>query len=187
MIILDLDLKPRSYNLEEMKLFRKQTMIKECIYSPMTDKNIDSVMFIEKAVFRHPWTRDFFRLIISDKKNYVITIRYGKEIIGYGGYHLIKDKVNFLNTKKDYRGIIHLINIAIHPDYQHRGFGTTLLKTLLKNAVSQNAEYCYLEVRPSNTKAIAFYRKFGFSVIGIIENYYPQENENALVMGLELH
>jgi len=152
----------------------------------MTEKDIDSVMAIERAVFRHPWTRDFFRLIISDKKNYIVTLRYGNKIIGYGSYHQIKERVNFLNTKKDYRGIVHLINIAIHPDYQHQGFGTILLKILLKNAISQNAEYCYLEVRPSNTKAIAFYKKFGFSVIGIIENYYPQENENALVMGLEL-
>lgn len=161
-------------------------MIQQCMYSVMTDKDIDAVLSIEKAVFRHPWTKDFFRLIIADTSNYVITLRSGNDIIGYGGYHLLKDKGNFLGTKREYKKIIHIINIAIRPSHQHRGFGTFLMNTLLNKALSQNAEYCYLEVRPSNTNALSFYRKFNFSIIGIMDNYYPREHENAFVMGFEL-
>ena len=51
---------------------------------------------------------------------------------------------------------------------------------------ANEAEYCYLEIRPTNERAFSFYRKWGFTVIGIIENYYPLEGENALVMGTEL-
>ena len=53
-------------------------------------------------------------------------------------------------------------------------------------AKKSSAKYCYLEVRPSNTRAFRFYQHNGFSVIGVIENYYPQEKENAVVMGMEL-
>lgn len=149
----------------------------------MVEIDLDEVISIEREAFRHPWTKDYFRLILSDINNYVITLKQGKTIIGYGGYHLLKNKSNFLFTKKTYTRLIHLINIAISPPFQNRGFGTFLLNTLINNARTRRTEYCYLEVRPSNTKAFLFYKKFGFSVIGIIENYYPQESENAIVMG----
>jgi ribosomal-protein-alanine N-acetyltransferase len=152
----------------------------------MTEKDIESVLSIERSVFQHPWSPEFFRLIIADMNNCVLTLRNETGIIGYGGFHLLKNKVNFLGVNVDYNRIIHLINIAIDPHEQHRGFGTYLLNILIGKALASNAEYCYLEVRLSNQKAFTFYRKSGFSVIGIIENYYPQERENAIVMGREL-
>jgi ribosomal-protein-alanine N-acetyltransferase len=152
----------------------------------MLEKDLNEVLAIERIVFKHPWTKDFFRLLISDINNYVITLREGKSIIGYGGYHLLKSKSNFLFPNKEYSRIVHLINIAIQPTNQNLGYGTYLLNTLLNHARANRGEYCYLEVRPSNEKALHFYRKSGFSIIGIIENYYPQERENALVMGKKL-
>jgi ribosomal-protein-alanine N-acetyltransferase len=41
----------------------------------------------------------------------------------------------------------------------------------------------YLEVRISNTKAILFYEKFGFTRDAIRENYYTgEQKEDALLM-----
>jgi len=154
--------------------------------SIIQEQDLNQVMSIEKRVFKHPWSYNFFRLIISDKNNFVVTLKQNQKIIGYGGYHFLKTNRNFLHTPKKYRNLAHLINIAITPEYQRRGFGRFLLETLLKSAIKKGAEYCYLEVRPSNTGAIKFYRKVGFSITGIIENYYPWDMENALVMGKEL-
>ena len=128
----------------------------------------------------------FFHLIVSDMHNYMLTLRTGAGIIGYGGYHLLRNRTSFLSTRHQYDSMIHLINIAIAPQRQHSGFGTFLMNTLINKAMANNAEYCYLEVRPSNDRAFSFYRKRGFSISGVIENYYPQECENALVMGMEL-
>jgi ribosomal-protein-alanine N-acetyltransferase len=153
----------------------------------MTERDIDAVLSIEKAVFKHPWSREFFHLIVSDMHNYMLTLKIGQDIIGYGGYHLLRNNTSFLSTRHRYDSMIHLINIAIAPHRQHNGCGTFLMNTLINKAKTKNAEYCYLEVRPSNQKAFSFYRKRGFSIIGIIENYYPQECENALVMGMEIH
>jgi ribosomal-protein-alanine N-acetyltransferase len=151
----------------------------------MTEDDIKDVLEIETEVFKHPWSREFFNLIINDTNNYVITLRNTRKIIGYGGFHLINKKIGFLSREKEYHRIIHLMNIAIAPPEQRRGFGTYLMHTLLCRAYASDAEYCYLEVRPSNEKAFSFYRKCGFSVIGIIDNYYPEEKEHALVMGRE--
>jgi ribosomal-protein-alanine N-acetyltransferase len=152
----------------------------------MTHRDIDGVLSIEQTVFRHPWSRDFFQLILSDMNNYLVTLKNESGIIGYGGYHLLRRGANFLAAEIDYRRVIHLINIAIVPPMQRMGLGTYLLNTLMSNARGDTAEYCYLEVRPSNERAYGFYLKRGFRMIGIIENYYPQESENALVMGRKL-
>jgi [ribosomal protein S18]-alanine N-acetyltransferase len=46
----------------------------------------------------------------------------------------------------------------------------------------------FLEVRPSNPRAIELYRDEGFNEIGLRPNYYPAEKgrEDAIVMALEL-
>jgi ribosomal-protein-alanine N-acetyltransferase len=157
-----------------------------CIYNHMLEKDLDQVLAIERAVFRHPWSKDFFRLLIADMNNYMITLKLGKSVIGYGGYHLLKSKKSFLFPGREYEKLVHLINIAIAPNEQDQGYGTFLLNTLMGHARSGMGEYCYLEVRPSNERALHFYRKSGFAIIGIIENYYPQERENAFVMGKKL-
>ena len=153
---------------------------------PMKIKDLREVLAIEKAVFPHPWSENFFRLIISDKNNYMVTIKLGGRVIGYGGYHLLKNDVEFRLMNKRYDFVVHIINISIAPDFQGKGYGTILMNYLLEDARSRGVEFAYLEVRPSNERAISLYRRFGFMIVGIIENYYPQERENALVMGLDI-
>ena len=50
------------------------------------------------------------------------------------------------------------------------------------------AETVFLEVRPSNTWAIALYEDMGFNEIGIRKGYYPAENgrEDAIMLALQL-
>ena len=50
------------------------------------------------------------------------------------------------------------------------------------------AAQVFLEVRPSNPRAIALYREYGFNEIGLRPNYYPSSKgrEDAIVMAMEL-
>ena len=59
---------------------------------------------------------------------------------------------------------------------------------LLDLARWHHAERVFLEVRPSNTHAIALYDTMGFNEIGRRPNYYPGKRgrEDALVMAIEL-
>ena len=43
-------------------------------------------------------------------------------------------------------------------------------------------KYVTLEVRESNSSAIALYEKFLFESIGMRKNYYQDNNENAVIM-----
>jgi ribosomal-protein-alanine acetyltransferase len=155
-------------------------------YEKMEEKDLKEVVSIEQGIFRHPWSEEFFKLILQDCNNWIITLRRETTLLGYGGYHLLKKQPSFLPVTASPYGIIHLINIAINPSFQHQGFGTLLIELLFRNAKRRNAGYCYLEVRPSNTRAFRFYQHSGFSVIGLIENYYAQDKEDAIVMGRTL-
>jgi ribosomal-protein-alanine N-acetyltransferase len=44
----------------------------------------------------------------------------------------------------------------------------------------------YLEVRRSNTAALALYTGFGFVQTGIRKGYYPDNKEDALLFSLNL-
>ncbi|MBE9122620.1 ribosomal protein S18-alanine N-acetyltransferase [Tychonema sp. LEGE 07199] len=76
----------------------------------------------------------------------------------------------------------HIIMLAIHPEFQGRGFGQALLWALLKSACDRQLERSTLEVRESNLAAVALYNKFGFKEAGRRKRYYEDTGEDALVM-----
>lgn len=77
-----------------------------------------------------------------------------------------------------------LLNIAVLPAMQGRGYGRQLLEQGLAEQLAKGATQCFLEVRVSNTTAQSLYQSLGFITVGERKNYYPivQGRENALVM-----
>ncbi len=74
--------------------------------------------------------------------------------------------------------------IAIKDEYQRKGIGNLLLGQLLKDCQAQkdeDVEYVTLEVRTSNEKAIAFYKKHKFEIITTKKAYYD-DGEDAYYM-----
>ncbi|MNR10498.1 ribosomal-protein-alanine N-acetyltransferase [compost metagenome] len=60
-----------------------------------------------------------------------------------------------------------------------------LLEWCEQQARERGLEGVLLEVRPSNTSAISFYKRHGYLQIGVRRAYYPAEKggrEDALVM-----
>ena len=83
-------------------------------------------------------------------------------------------------------GCIH--NIAVHPQCQGGGLGSSLLEAALAELKLGGAICCYLEVRASNAAARALYQKFLFQVDGMRKNYYPAAHarEDAVLMSKRL-
>jgi ribosomal-protein-alanine N-acetyltransferase len=71
----------------------------------------------------------------------------------------------------------HLISIAIHPHHRRKGIGETLLQKAL--AALPNLKI-WAEVRRSNPGALAFYQTIGFRIVGVLSNYYG--DEDALIV-----
>lgn len=54
-------------------------------------------------------------------------------------------------------------HIDIHPEYQGRGFGVTMMQELLNSLRTQNSPGIYMPVSAANLNALGFYRKLGFT------------------------
>ena len=81
-----------------------------------------------------------------------------------------------------------LFNIAVDPAYQRRGFGRALLEHLIRELERRDVLTLWLEVRASNTAAIALYESLGFNEATVRRNYYPTATgrEDALIMALPI-
>ena len=132
--------------------------------------DIDEVLSIERDLYAFPWTRGNFVDSISSGYS-VWGYRVGGELIGYFVLMLAVDEA-------------HLLNIGVVERQQGMGFGARLLSHALLVARQAGATSVLLEVRPSNAKALALYRHFGFEPIGVRQGYYPaaQGREDALIL-----
>ena len=72
----------------------------------------------------------------------------------------------------------HLLNMsASRRHWQSHGHGLFLLRKAAELAVDHKATSIILEVRPSNARALAVYRRFGFREHGLRRRYYPASAE----------
>lgn len=147
------------------------------IMRKMTNDDLDTVMRIEGASFDSPWTRSNFA---DELKNTDIALplvlEQNKLIIGFIVLWIILDEC-------------HLANIAVTPDYRGRGLGKLMMQNIISIARQNKCVKVMLEVRKSNTTAIALYQKFLFEKVGMRKNYYHDgfmNTEDALLMDLNL-
>lgn len=141
---------------------------------PMTDADLPRVHRIELASYEYPWTPGNFADSLG--AGYCMWVREaGGEVIGY--YALMVAA-----------GEAHLLNLTIAPSWRGHGLGRDLLEHCLERARAHHAESMFLEVRTSNTAAIALYRSSGFSDLAVRRGYYPARDgrEDALIMKRDL-
>ena len=77
-----------------------------------------------------------------------------------------------------------IIDIRVGKRYRRTGIGESLLTQSFEKLRLSEIRSVFLEVRSSNTAALAFYKKLGFAMMGRRENYYKTAvgREDALMM-----
>ncbi|MGC1416170.1 MAG: ribosomal protein S18-alanine N-acetyltransferase [Candidatus Acidiferrum sp.] len=75
-----------------------------------------------------------------------------------------------------------ILNLAVSANQRRRGNGHALLAAAHAEFALGGAQSVYLEVRQSNTAAIAFYEAHGFSKSGLRKGYYRNPDEPALLL-----
>lgn len=139
---------------------------------PMRFSDIEQVYKIESQVFPHPWPRSFFENDLQKQSSIALVVDKTDCIIGYALADCVVDEM-------------HITNIAVDPQHQHRGVGTKLLGAIEKIGAEQNCIHAYLEVRVTNKFAINFYKKCGYQIMYIRKNYYL-DGTDAYVMAKEI-
>ncbi len=86
---------------------------------------------------------------------------------------------------------VRVWDIDVWQEFQHQGVGTALMNKCISKAREAGARRIVLEVQSSNLKAIDFYRKMGFDLIGLDASHYQnddiEQGEVRLEMGLYLN
>jgi len=77
-------------------------------------------------------------------------------------------------------------NIGVPAPFQNQGIGKRLFSEFRQICGKGGAVRIWLEVRASNSKAIAFYRSQGFDLAGLRQKFYSNPVEDAKIMCLQL-
>jgi ribosomal-protein-alanine N-acetyltransferase len=129
---------------------------------------------IEQQVYNYPWSEGIFKdCFTAGYKCWVCEDM--EKVVAYSILSLAA-------------GEAHIMNICVDPAEQKQGIGKTMIEKLIEEVRDRKINSLFLEVRPSNTAAIALYEKLGFNELGLRKNYYPAEDgrEDALMLGMEL-
>lgn len=138
----------------------------------MSALDLQAVAEIEQRAYSHPWTRGNFENSLK-AGHFGLTLRDPAAVLV--GYVMLMPVVDEM----------HLLNITVDPVYQRQGYGRLLLAVALATSHAQHLHTMLLEVRPSNTGALALYGEAGFVEIGRRKHYYPATatgREDALVL-----
>jgi ribosomal-protein-alanine acetyltransferase len=76
-----------------------------------------------------------------------------------------------------------ILNLAVSASWRRQGQGQALLNHLFQAFRHHSVNRVFLEVRESNSAAIAFYEKLGFRLTGRRPSYYRDPVETALLYG----
>jgi len=138
-------------------------------FREMAPEDAAAVEQVEKACFSMPWSRESFWQEAANEQTCYLLALWEDRVIGYAGAWLAA-------------GEAQVTNVAIHPDYRGRGFATGLMERLIREVKARGATAMTLEVRPSNTAALALYAKFGLKSVGRRKGYYQDNGEDAIIM-----
>ncbi len=136
--------------------------------------DVEDIIAVERESFTTPWPRQAFidemtRNIVS----YYIVMEQEAEIVGYMGMWVIVDEA-------------HITNIAVHPKARRQKIAELAVRQMMLLAKERGAIRMTLEVRKSNTAAIALYEKLGFVSSGLRKDYYIEPREDAIIMWVNL-
>lgn len=140
---------------------------------PISRDDLSKVAEVEVRAHIAPWTAKHFEeeLIKPYSRTLLLTDdETDEKIAGYVVFWVLGDESQILN-------------VAVDPDYRGRGYGRLLVLRAIHLARLENISNIRLEVRKSNTVAIALYQALGFDICQVRKRFYS-DGEDAYVMKL---
>jgi ribosomal-protein-alanine N-acetyltransferase len=156
---------PLKGGIFENGLDRSEIQIRE-----MTGADIRKVVEIEKDGQSSPWSaKQFYDEVRSIEVSKPIVAEVDGEVVGFAVPWFVVDE-------------IYLTDIGVDPRFRKQGIATDLMRYVFQKGWRGEFRRIHLEVRRSNSGAIAFYHKLGFVETSIRERYYPDTHEDAILM-----
>ena len=140
----------------EIKRIQQQPDLVQAIYAVMTDVYTVS-----------PWNLEQIQADLSQDQTWYALAFDGVEVIGF-----LAVQENFFEAE--------VLQIAVKKAYQGQGIASALFATLPTD------REIFLEVRKSNHRAQAFYKKEKMTIIAERKAYYHDPVEDAIIMKREI-
>ena len=142
------------------------------IITEMNATHVPQVAELEKICFADPWSEKSVASELDNKWALWFVALEEDKVAGYIGSQTSIDETD-------------VMNVAVHPDFRRRGIAESLIIRLVDELKMRGSHALMLEVRASNTPAIALYEKLGFRQVGCRKNYYRNPKEDALILRKE--
>jgi tRNA threonylcarbamoyladenosine biosynthesis protein TsaB len=133
----------------------------------------DLLAILQQSPEAARWTeKQFTEELVGGRSDFFV-MQQGEEIIGFVSGRPMGEEGEILN-------------LAMKPKSRKRGIGKTLVQQLLQVFAQKGVLKVFLEVRKSNSGAIAFYERLGFRQVRERPAYYGNPPESALILAISL-
>ncbi len=140
---------------------------------PLTLEDLEEVLSIEREAYKSPWSMAHFERELDNPISFTYALRRAPgnkdRLAGYVIFWVVY-------------GEAHILNVTIRSGLRRRGLGTWLMHEVLSMMEKNMVADVFLEVRRSNSAAMALYKKLGFKETFERKNYYG--DEDAMVLRL---
>ena len=135
---------------------------------PLSYSDLPQVIAIERRAFSSPWSLSMFVLELSKPSGLCLAA------VREGAARRLRD------LRPLRRGLPRDERSPSTPTIAGPGIASVLLDAVIERA-GEDANYT-LEVRVSNSGAIALYERYGFRRVGTRPRYYADNGEDAIIM-----
>lgn len=138
---------------------------------------IDEIVELEDLCFSSDaWSREQIIDVLIDRRTIYLSYEENGKIIG---------EICLYNwcSEKDF---LKIFSIATHPEHRNQGIAHKLLKESIKIASSNKLKRIKAETRKSNFKMQKVFEDMNFRKTDIVENYYGEPDEYALIYEFHL-
>lgn len=132
-----------------------------------------AITAIDQACFPEAWSAAGFYDAMRQPQYSFLILEYQEQAVGY---------IGMIHTAREGE----ITRIAVMPEFRRRGYGSGLLKNMLRWAEQLGLHEVFLEVRRSNEAAKGLYAQYGFHIIAERKNYYRNPTEDAIIMQLQI-
>jgi len=135
-----------------------------------------SIRLIRKSfgkVINKEFTDHLFQDYLENPSAFAL--RDGNKLIGY-----------LEVARETWHKRLRVTNILIQPEYRGQGYGSTLMHLAKKIGQEEGMRELILETQSCNIKAIDFYLKHGFTVVGIDLSAYTNQDVESKEVRLEM-
>ncbi|PAB60326.1 GNAT family N-acetyltransferase [Anaeromicrobium sediminis] len=155
------EISTNGYYLFDVSYFSRLNVIDGCIIKKVDHQEmVDDILFCDLQHDEKRLGKDFCKKRCYRRGKVYVSNKGVNSYVCYHNGDIIGNCDLFINN-----GVAKIEDFAVIPTYQRKGYGTTILKSIIDIAIKENSHTIYLVTDEDDT-AKEMYEKIGFNKIG---------------------